>query len=197
MVPQSKDAFRAPARHDRPPFQADLAFRRPTPSGCYAAGRAGSPCLAGSTEFTLGYVPLSFVRFDILLPLLVTTVVAIAGWYVAHRMASARDRANKKRDLQTHYRIEAYRAIEAACARKEVMPYREGVERAIGDIQLFGSAEQVRLARRFTTEIETGSYTDPRALLGNLRHELRRELNLQPVGEQIWHFRVTGEVPPG
>jgi hypothetical protein len=52
-VPQSKDAFRAPAGHNGPPFQADLAFRRPAPSGLYTAARAASPFLAGSTEFTL------------------------------------------------------------------------------------------------------------------------------------------------
>src|SRR3990172_8622176 len=52
-LPQSSDAVRAPTRHKGPPFQADLAFRRPALSGLYTAARAASPFLAGSTEFTL------------------------------------------------------------------------------------------------------------------------------------------------
>ena len=128
--------------------------------------------------------------------LAVTLFVAIGSWAVTNLLASRRDRKNKKRDLQTKYLIEAYRNIESACSRKEVMPYRDGIEKALGDIQLFGSREQVRLVKQIMADIETGSYTDPRALLDNLRQGLRKELELEPLEEKILHFRITGEVLP-
>ncbi|SOD18918.1 hypothetical protein SAMN06297164_1915 [Nitrosomonas ureae] len=136
------------------------------------------------------------MRLDILLPLFVTTLVAIAGWYIVHRMASNRDRINKKRDLRVKYLIEAYQAIESACSRGENAPYRERLERAVGDVQLFGNSEQVQLAKKFSTDMESTTFGDPRSLLVALRDDLRRELNLEPVKGEIWHFRITGEVSP-
>ena len=138
------------------------------------------------------------MKLDVLVPLLITTVVAIIGWYIAHRTAAKRDRANKKTDLQVQYLIEAYRSLESACARNDTLPWKERIEGAISDIQLFGTAEQVELAKKVTQDIEQESYTDPRDLLASLREELRRELNLEPLSSTIWHFRVRGNVPkPG
>ena len=136
------------------------------------------------------------MRFDILVPLFVTTIVAIVGWYIVHRMASNRDRINKKRDLQVKYLIEAYQAIENSCSRNENTPYREKLERAVSDIQLIGNPEQVRLAKEFTTGMAADSFGDPRPLLAALRKDLRQELNLDLMDDQIWHFRITGEVLP-
>ena len=134
------------------------------------------------------------MKLDILIPLLITTLVAIVSWYIAHSAASKRDRANKKRDLQVQYLIEAYRSLESACVRHDILPRKEDIERAISDIQLFGSPKQVQFAKKVTHDVEQASYTDPRELLADLRKELRSELNLQPLSDTIWHFRVTGNV---
>src|SRR5262249_50800790 len=119
-----------------------------------------------------------------------------AGWYMAHRFAAERDRANNQRDLRVRYLVDAYRQLETACSRDDIMPYKEGVECAIADVQLFGTPRQVELAKAIMRDIETGSRTtDPRTLLSDLRTDLRRELNLVALTNQITHFRVHGNTP--
>lgn len=135
------------------------------------------------------------MNLDSLLPLLITTVVAIVGWYFAHRMSAARDRANKKRDLRVQYLIDAYRRLEAACVRDDVMPYKEDIEKSIADVQLFGTDRQINLVKQIIKGVEEASYSDPRPLLANLRDDLRNELNLEREESMILHFRVSGNAP--
>lgn len=81
------------------------------------------------------------MNFSLLLPLLVTTIVAVSSWVVAHRFAVNRDRAAKRRELRTSYLIEVYRRLERAVHRHEPLPTNEeDLESAIADIHLFGSA---------------------------------------------------------
>ena len=87
------------------------------------------------------------MNWSLLAPLLVTTVVAIFGWLVAHRLSAARDRANKRRDLRVQYLIDAYRKLENAGNRNtNTSDYAAALELAVADIQLFGSPDQVKLA---------------------------------------------------
>ena|SRR5712692_852308 len=133
---------------------------------------------------------------EISLPAIVTAavvsaVVVIVGWYVVHYLSGRRDQANKRRDLRVQYLIEAYRRLEFAGNRpltKEVAPE---FEKAIADIQLFGTPKQVELAQAFALGFaESGIHSlDP--LLNELRQELRKELNLEPVEPNIKYLRIS------
>ena len=48
------------------------------------------------------------------LPLLVTAVLTMSGWFVGHWVSTRKDRSNKKRDLRTNYLIDCFRRIEYA-----------------------------------------------------------------------------------
>ncbi len=55
---------------------------------------------------------------ELLLPLLITTFVAMIGWIVVHRFNSRHDFLNKRRELIIQYLIEAYRRLESASHAK-------------------------------------------------------------------------------
>ena len=47
------------------------------------------------------------VNWQLLIPLVVTTIVAISGWIVGHRLNSERDLQNKRIELRIKYLLEA------------------------------------------------------------------------------------------
>ncbi len=128
---------------------------------------------------------------EIFLPLLGTALVAIAGWYVVHRLSVKRDQTNKRRDLRVQYLIEAYRRLEFAGNR----PLNEGVaqefEKAVADIQLFGTPRQVELAKEFAVNFAAKGTHPLDPLLNELRNELRKELGLESVRTGITYLRIT------
>ncbi len=130
------------------------------------------------------------MKSELLFPLLITTLVAISSWYIVHRLNIARDRANKKRDLQIQYLIEAYRRLERASNRPKRFDNNSELESAIADIQLFGTAQQVKLAQNFAFAIAQNSHASTDELLMNLRAELRRELGLEEVNPEIVYLRL-------
>ena len=126
----------------------------------------------------------------LLFPLLITTFVAILGWFVGHWFNLKRDRADTKRDLQVKYLIDAYRRIERAANRSKRFDNNSELESAIADIQLFGTAQQVKLAQEFAFGIAKTSNASTDELLRNLRAELRTELGLEEVNPEIVYLRL-------
>ena len=122
------------------------------------------------------------LTMELVLTSLATTIIIVMGWYVAHRLSSTRDLANKRREPQVNYLIEAYRRLESASNRgPSTNESFIEVEKAMADIQLFGTATQVKLVHDFCSEFvekRTG-LLDP--LLNDLRKSLRKELNLESV----------------
>jgi hypothetical protein len=130
------------------------------------------------------------MNWQLLGPLLVTTIVAIGGWFAAHRLAAARDRANKRRDLIVEYLIQAYRRLES-CSNRADGPYDStALESAVADIQLLGSPEQVTLVQRFAEEFAASRDSSVDELLASLREELRSELGLKRVPRDVKYLRV-------
>lgn len=134
------------------------------------------------------------MNWQLLLPLLVTTVVAILGWYAAHALTSRRDRANKRRDLRVTSLISAYRKLSNCAQRpnqKELYARADDLESSIFEIQLFGNKEQIDEAERFVTSIASTKTGDISPLLNLLRRDLREELKLPPVSSSISWIRVS------
>lgn len=134
------------------------------------------------------------LNLNLLLPLLITTVVAILGWYVVHRTAMSRDRASKRRDLRVQYLIDAYRRLEGVSNRGPVSATdtRAAIlESAISDIQLFGSPSQVEGAKVFARQFAAKQPASLDDLLSDLRQDLRSELDLEPVERDVLHLRIS------
>jgi len=68
------------------------------------------------------------MNFDLLIPLLVTTTLAIVGWFAGHHFTSKRDRENKQRDIRITYLVQAYRDLGMAASRSpNSEPFKERI----------------------------------------------------------------------
>ena len=126
---------------------------------------------------------------QLLLPLLVTTFVALSGWVIVHYFNSKRDLLNKRRELRVQYLIEAYRRLEAVSHANNLKERRLDVESAIADIQLFGTPQQIQLAVKFAKELSEKEIASLDELLTDLRKDLRAELELEKTLLSIKHLR--------
>jgi hypothetical protein len=115
--------------------------------------------------------------------------LAIAGWYAVHRFSMNRDQENKRRDLRIQYLLEAYRRLEKAANRRDLSSYARELESALADIQLLGSTQQVLLAHEFAVSMAKNKTASLDPLIADIRSELRRELNLEPLTDRIVVFR--------
>lgn len=134
---------------------------------------------------------------------MIGSVVVAAGWVVAHRQQAERDRVLKQRDLRLQYLIDAYRALEGVANWPDVGPHLAPTfERAIADIQLFGTAEQIHNAQRIARDFAENRQCSYDDLLRLLRRDLRRELGAEEVSDQLQFLRMVfpseraSELPP-
>ncbi|MGL5599208.1 MAG: hypothetical protein ACRDDA_14130, partial [Aeromonas sp.] len=107
---------------------------------------------------------------------------------VVHNLSVKRDRQNKKEDIRTEYLISAYRQLSDASNRESSEPEAKGLEKAIHDIQLFGSLSQVQELEMFLTKFNSNGESSLNELLILLRDELRKDLNLEPLPNSKFLF---------
>ena len=150
----------------------------------------------------------------LLIPLLITTGVGIYGWYRVDNLGAARDLKNKQREVKVQYLIEAYRCMAMDIAgrksinkpiggetQEEINNRLKNIERALTDIQLFGSNSQIEALHKMCNDI-IGKMKTPgmsnisvetRDLLAGLRDELRDYLGLERVKDsekEVFYLRV-------
>ncbi|QKJ29036.1 hypothetical protein HQ865_04470 [Mucilaginibacter mali] len=126
---------------------------------------------------------------------LITVIIAVLGWRIAHYYNSVRDKDLKRRELITNHLIAAYRILANDITKREESVERdEKLEAVIAELQLFGSDEQIRLTKKLVEDIVKGGdfYFDD--LLNSLRKDLRKELNLTPVNGNVKWLRH-GKIP--
>lgn len=107
-------------------------------------------------------------------------IVSIVGWFAMHFFNQKRDNLNKKKDLRVRYLINAWQLLESASNRHD-NSMSSNLEKAIADIQLFGTLKQIRLSREFASKFAATRKADCNILLNDLRDDLRQELNLEKV----------------
>lgn len=129
------------------------------------------------------------MNFLLLLPLIVTAALAVAGWYAVHRLSMNRDQENKRRELRVQYLLEAYRRLENSSNRRDLSAYARDLESALADIQLLGTKDQVQLAHEFAVSMAKDQTASLDPLVANIRSELRRELGLDSLTNSIVVFR--------
>lgn len=126
-------------------------------------------------------------------------LVAIVGFGITHTLTSRRDISAEKRKVRISFMIEAYRKLESgSCRGPNAAKYSEAFHSALADIQLLGSPTQVAIARKMASALGTGT-GEPvtiNELLNALREELRSELNLPKVSDQLVILRSPEELGP-
>lgn len=126
------------------------------------------------------------MNFELLVPLLVTTLVAFVGWIIGHILNTRRDRLNKHHELRLQYLVSAYRKLESAAGRtlKQNQKETAAFEEAVADIQLFGTQVQVEsLLRNLRPD---GNLNE---VVNLLRDELRNELDLPKIDGNVFWIR--------
>ena len=125
---------------------------------------------------------------------LVTVFVALAGWYLVHRLTAWRDRVNHRRQLKTQYLIDAFRRLANSANRSPAQnsPFFRDMESAIADIQLFGTKKDIELVCSFLEEFSKKGQASLDPLLLALRNNLREELGYEEINENVTWFRPEG-----
>lgn len=102
---------------------------------------------------------------------------------------SWRDRKNKLRDIRLTFLIETYRLLSESSNRRgdEAHNYWSHMEKAVSDMQLLGTPEQVSEIKEWVSIMIDKQSAPIDSVLNNLRDELRKELRLAPVeGNLRW-----------
>ena len=120
----------------------------------------------------------------------ITAFIAVIGWLVGHFLSDKRDKSNKKRELTTKHLINAYSVLTNDISHRKPSEERnKKLECIITEIQLFGSIEQVELARMLADEVAAGHEFELDPLINSLRTELRIQLELQPINGNVRWLR--------
>lgn len=122
-----------------------------------------------------------------LLQVFVSAFVALLVVVLAHAFTLWRDRQNRRQEQRIDYLISVYRAFSKANHHPRLFEVGEDLEQAVADVQLFGTPEQVALARQFAIDLGTMQTASMDDLLVELRDSLRAELGAAPLsGRQVW-----------
>lgn len=118
-------------------------------------------------------------------------LVSVIGWGVVHHNTLEREIEKNKRDLSTQYLIESYRVLADDIAKRGDLTdaRKSAFEKALTDIQLLGSEEQISMANKCAMDIANGRGGDITPLIESLRKDLRKLLCLPPSKEGVKFLR--------
>lgn len=126
--------------------------------------------------------------------IIITIILAIIGWIIAHRFTSRRKIEQKRRELTTKVLIDSYYVLTNDIAQREMTDERKSkLEFTIAQIQLFGTVEQVNLVWEFIQERKRGRSANLDPLIISLRNSLREELNLSKTDSKVSWLRHNQE----
>lgn len=117
-------------------------------------------------------------------PILTAALVAIAGWFVVNLLNARRERATQRRVRRVEFLLDAYRRLERAAMAPDPKDHWTDLETAIADIQLLGSAAQVKQSEEVARALAGHGAASTDDLLRLLRDDLRLELDLDPVAHK-------------
>ncbi len=125
------------------------------------------------------------------LKIFTTIALAAVGWVIAHYFTSQRSVDNKRRDISIEHLINAYRILANEVSHRDLNDERHlALENLLTDIQLFGSIEQVDLAKSLADEVASNGTFELDPLINSLRSDLRNQLKLKAVSGNIKWLRL-------
>jgi len=119
--------------------------------------------------------------------ILTSALVVVAGWFAANWLASKRDTKIKNREVRVEYLLTAYRGIESAAQRELTEEQMFRLESAIGDVRLLGNEAQLKAL----AELISSGESDFTKLLGEIRDDLRSELELKKSEHELLFYRMS------
>jgi hypothetical protein len=132
---------------------------------------------------------------DEILKTLITVIIAALGWVVAHYFSSKRDRRIKRREIKTAHLIKAYTILaNDITERAETSERNAKLELLISELQLFGSNKQIALTKELAENIQHGGEFNFDELLKDIRNDLRKELELNPIQGRVKWLRFNKDI---
>ena len=130
-----------------------------------------------------------------LVQIVIPALVALAVVGLTHLFTHRRDLEKERRQQRVDYLVTAFRSLTKGVNHPRLYEVADELSQAIANIQLFGTAEQVRLAQKFAIELGTHKAASMDDLLMQLRDNLRSELGAEPVsGRVLWlHIEKSGD----
>lgn len=122
--------------------------------------------------------------------ILSSIILTVIGWFLVSLLTSYRENKNRRKNIRIEYLVNAYRDISIFITRESnkclTMEVHNNFERAIRDIQIYGSVKEIELVKEYISNISKKGYSvDP--LLNLLRDNLRETLKLEKVnGNTYW-----------
>lgn len=133
-------------------------------------------------------------------PYIPGTAVVAFGWWLVHRLNSARDRINSERTIRTTelakvyailLRTGIYGSLSKTDDAGNVVWINEELEDAIGQIYLYGTSELVDLTQKYVESWSSTQGADGTKLLNGIREHIRKSLGLDPIPGTPHYLRVT------
>jgi hypothetical protein len=124
------------------------------------------------------------VNWQLLIPLLVITVVAIGGWFIVHVLTKSRERqAEWRKEKLTHHK-EYFNALSGVIGSHANDESHKRYALAFNTVGLFASQEVIERLHAFQekTRLDAGEVTfeEHDRLLTGLVFAVRRDLRLKP-----------------
>ncbi|QYY36387.1 hypothetical protein [Ruficoccus sp. ZRK36] len=120
--------------------------------------------------------------------IIISAVLGILSLVGSHQFAAWRDRENKRREQRINYLISVYRKITRGANSSGFVPgLADDVQQALADIQVFGSVDQIKLAREFALDLANKKVARANPIISSLRDSLRKELGLTSLDDE-WFF---------
>jgi hypothetical protein len=121
-----------------------------------------------------------------------SALIVVIGWYVGHYFSWQREQNSKERDTRVTYLQSTYRDLIRLRSYAKVLKIDEVGALLVGvlsDIELYGTNNQVNLARELAKEIdEGGKFGLSETLIDDLRDDLRSELGLEVAEGSVTYF---------
>jgi hypothetical protein len=110
----------------------------------------------------------------------ICVLISVLGRVLGHSLGARKELANRNRQYRLERLADAWRSIQLA-ASDTTAGARHVLERALVDVQLFGTPGQVTVATRAVLALDTPSDRAPMLLelLEALRGDVRREMRLR------------------
>lgn len=115
-----------------------------------------------------------------LITILVTIILSLVGWVIAHRFTSKRDLENKKRETKIDLSIKAYQSISLWMSEPDGGEPLKDLVNTLILIQCFGSKSQVENSKKALKSISKNSNSVEGLgdLPSSLRNDFRGDIGL-------------------
>ncbi|CAG0986252.1 hypothetical protein MTYP_02031 [Methylophilaceae bacterium] len=127
----------------------------------------------------LGPLPLTLIA-----SLAIALVLLTIRVFVMQRVQQRRQRENRQETERLKSLVAAYRSL-AGSFSPALEEHSSQIEETLAEIVLFGSLHQVELAARCAANIKRGEAVDYQPLIEELRSDLRKQLGLEPIPEDL------------